>query len=532
MAKPPKQIPAAPSSPPRPATDTARVSGDDVHTHRPGLHLQAADLPFVGPSSQRPPEVAGGARQPSVEVNEMLTQRLPGESGTAPGPMNLSTRPTTPTFLPAHLAVRLTPASDSPEGIRYDGRDRSYVDMREGTAMVSKRPDGHFQLTSANELTASGYLVERIRGTHLWQKLQPGVTRRPAADDADSAAGPSKRTRLDDEQSSQPRTRPEVLDLSSRQWRNWGQSTRPTSGQSVEIDGLHYPIVSQIVRSNTPVVCLKHPRFNPERFDTFEQMLVDEPALQPRWATRSADNNWTVADTRLPFEKPLTQSVTESFEYLSAQSSRAVAKALFHESRGAEVINGEGLQVLGQTLRHWENRDIPAPRRSLADPLMLLPVQPTMNDGTFGGRIELPAASAPGLQRIDFDSAQFPEQWREYAAAPDNLNLQKLFTNVLEKNGYTVSPPNYSLLENALVFHRPGLNVLFVMKLPTISADFVRRYTKPGSELTNSAALLQLDDAGRQRQNALLAQDNVIYLVGGIQPLNPQTPSLFVLREG
>ncbi|WP_426206383.1 hypothetical protein [Pseudomonas sp. TWP3-1] len=532
MAKPPKQIPAAHSSPPRPATETARVSGDDIHILRPGLHSQAGDLPFAGPSSQRPPETDGGTRQPAVEVSEMLTRHQPGESSTAPDALNLSARPTTPTFLPAHLAIRLTPATDSPEGIRYDGRDRIYVDMREGTAMVSKNPDGHYQLTSANELVPSGYRVERIRETHLWQKLQPGATRRPAADAADSMAGPSKRARVEDDQSAQAKTLSGVLDLSSRQWRNWGQSTRPTSGQSVEIDGLHYPIVSQIVRSNTPVVCIKHPHFNPERFDAFEQMLVDEPALQPRWATRSADDRWAVADTRLPFERSLTRSVAESFEYLSGQSSRAVANTLFYQSRGAEVINGEGLQVLGQTLRHWENRAIPAPRRSLADPLMLLPIQPTLNDGTFGGKIELPSASAANLQRIDFDSAKFPDQWREYSATPRNASLQKLFKSVLEKSGYTVSPPNHSLLENALVFYRPGLNVLFAMKLPTISAAFIRRYTKPGSELNNSAALMQLDDAGRQRLSALLAQDNVIYLVGGIDPLNSQTPSLFVLREG
>lgn len=537
MAKPPKQIPPASSSPPRPATGTPHLTVDNVSNLRPGVRLHAGEPAFIGHLSQHTLQPDGTPRPPSVEVSEMLPLQLPHTSINAPETL---ARPTSPVFIPVHLALRLTPAAASPQGIRRDGRERTYVDMREGTAMVHQHPDGRFQLTSASELTPSGFLVERIHGTNLWQKRQAISARRPHVDEPDEQAGSSKRPRLnEDEASTDPdpfadkasATTHQPLDLSSKPWRSWGQPTKPTSGQSIEIDGLHYPIVAQIVRSNTPIVCLKHPRFNPERFEAFEQMLVDNRTLQPRWAARAPDNRWIVADDHLPFEKPLTQYVADAFEYLSGQSARAVAKAMFKESRGTEVINGEGLQALSQTFRYWEDRTVPAPRH-LADPLMLLPIQPIIDDGTFGGRIELPPTSGPSLQRVDIDPQKFSQQWNEYTAEPGAASLQKLFYKILVKSGYTVSPPDPLLLENSLVFRREGLDSLFVLKLPLVSSDFIPRYTRPGSELTSSAALMTLDETGRQRLNTLLVQDKINYLVGGIQRPSLDQPTLFILREG
>ncbi|QTD35133.1 hypothetical protein [Pseudomonas fluorescens] len=537
MAKPPKQIPPASSSPPRPATGTPHLNVDNVSNLRPGVRLHAGEPAFIGHLSQHTLQPDGTPRPPSVEVSEMLPLQLPHTSINAPETL---ARPTSPVFIPVHLALRLTPAAASPQGIRRDGRERTYVDMREGTAMVHQHPDGRVQLTSASELTPSGFLVERIHGTNLWQKRQAISARRPHVDEPDEQAGPSRRPRLnEDEASTDPdpfadkasATTHQPLDLSSKPWRSWGQPTKPTSGQSVEVDGLHYPIVAQIVRSNTPIVCIKHPRFNPERFEAFEQMLVDNRTLQPRWAARDPDNRWIVADDHLPFEKPLTQYVADAFEYLSGQSARAVAKAMFKESRGTEVINGEGLQALSQTFRYWEDRTVPAPRH-LADPLMLLPIQPIIDDGTFGGRIELPSTSGPSLQRVDIDPQKFSQQWNEYTAEPGAASLQKLFYKILVKSGYTVSPPDPLLLENSLVFRREGLDSLFVLKLPLVSSDFIPRYTRPGSELTSSAALMTLDETGRQRLNTLLAQDKINYLVGGIQRPSPDQPTLFILREG
>ncbi|MDD1138185.1 hypothetical protein M5G22_11570 [Pseudomonas sp. TNT2022 ID233] len=536
MAKPPKQIPPAGSSPPRPSTDTPRVNLDNVSSIRPGMHLPTGEPSLAGHSSPRTTEHDAGNRQPSVEVSEMLPRQHPHASGIAP---EASPRPTSPVFIPAHLALRLTPAAASPQGIRRDGRERTYVDMREGTAMVHQHPDGRFQLTSASELSPSGFLVERIRGTNLWQKRQAIAARRPHVDEPDTQADPGKRPRLNEDDAStdpdpladKPSTIAQPLDLSNKPWRSWGQPTKPTGGQSVEIDGLHYPIVSQIVRSNTPIVCIKHPRFNPERFDAFERMLVEDRTLQPRWADRGPDNQWRFTDHHLPFEKPLTQYVADAFECLSGPSARAVAKAMFRESRGAEVINGEGLQALSQTFRHWQDKAIPAPRH-LADPLLLLPVQPTLGDGTFGGRIALPPATGPSLQRLDFDPQKFSQQWDEYTAAPGAESLQKLFHDILVKSGYTVSSPDPLLLENSLVFHREGLDSLFVLKLPLVSPGFIPRYTRPGSELTSSASLMRLDEVGRQRLNALLALDKVNYLVGGIEQPSPDHSTLFILREG
>jgi hypothetical protein len=103
---------------------------------------------------------------------------------------------------------------------------------------------------------------------------------------------------------------------------------------------------------------------------------------------------------------------------------------------------------------------------------------------------------------------------------------------MLVKSGYTVSPPDPLLLENSLVFHREGLDALFVLKLPMSYPGFVPRFTRPGSELTSSASLMRLDEDGRQRLNALLAQDKVNYLVGGIQRPDAEPPFLFILREG
>ncbi|MDD0971969.1 MULTISPECIES: hypothetical protein [Pseudomonas] len=540
MAKPPKPMTPASSSTQRTTTDTPRVNVDNVDNVsniHPGLHLQARVPDASGPSSQRTAQPDGSPRQPSVEVSDMLPRQPLHASVTEP---ETSARPASPVFIAAHLATRLTPATDSAQGIRRDGRERIYVDMREGTAMVHQHPDGRFQLTSASELIPSGFLVERIRDTYLWQKRPAIATRRPHVDESDAEAGSGKRSRLDNEDhpaDSSPTTEQssplphQPLNLSLDLWRNWGEPTKPAGGQSIEIDGLHYPIVSQIVRSNTPVVCIKNPRFSPERFEAFEQMLNDDLTLQPRWAARGPDNHWTVVEHHLPFEKPLTQYVTDTFECLSEASARAVAKTMFFQSRGAEVINGEGLQALGQTLRHWRDRSIPAPRH-LADPLLLLPVQPVISDGTFGGRIVLPVTSEPHLQRLDFDPQKTGQAWQDYTSAPGSAGLQRLFHSVLLKSGYTVNPPDPTLLENALVFNREGHDTLFILKLPPLSSGFISRYTKPGSELISSASLMKLDDAGKQRLNTMLAQNKINYLVGGIQQPTPDRPTLFILREG
>lgn len=563
MAKSPKKIPLSPqpdntANPTRPVTEPPGGShGDTGHSvpaltgtePTPGTSTgSGADVPGRHSSviiSQMPePEPHVPARRASAEDDP----RLPGASQATPAidsAIGTDLRPAT--FIDPALAALLTSADSSAEGIRYDKHKKTYVDLEHGTVMVRKHPDGSYQQTHPGELSPTGERVEQIPGSKRWRQVAPNrspVDADPVLVEANEPTpGPSKRPRLDEQTSAAEEAgilvesllsrQPDALDLSAGQWRNWGKNTPPESGASIEIEGAHYPIVDQGIHPVTGLVYLQHPGFAPGRYDAFEQMLRLEPSRQPKWALHR-DGQWRVLENHFPFEMPLKQYVANSFKYLSDHSQSNLARAVFDQSHPLGTVTGHGLSVMTLTFRHWMDRiNNEAPMRGLMDPLLMLPPLPVQPFTMVpGGVLSLPAPSPRFLQRIDFDPQQFPLEWGTYAAAPTGPSLRTLFSTVLRQNGYVINTTPRAMSEGALLFHREGVAAIFVLKLPRVTGSTIARYSVPGAEMSSPAFLAKLSHVSRQTLTTHLAQNQIVYLVGGTQEIAPGKPTLFMVREG
>lgn len=452
-----------------------------------------------------------------------------------------------PVFINAELASRLKLQPDTEEGFRYDKRKKVYVEMSGGMVMVGNTPDGWRQ-THAGESTPTGERVEQISGTKLWRESTVPRQGHQAVNEPASTAttgplpGPSRPPRLDEHSHVATGTSTLVehlysqqnaaLDLSAGQWKNWGKATKPDSGESIEIDGQHFQIVAQGVRADTGLVYLQHPGFSLDSYDALENMLRHEPSRQPKWALK-IQGQWKVLDNHAPFEMSASQYVSTAYNYLSEQSTSNLARAVFDRVSLPEGVNAHGLSVMALTFRHWVDRvNNDPPMHSLSDPLVMLPKLPTPPGHLAGGLLTLPAHNSAVLQRLDFDPQRFPQEWAPYAAAPTPGNLRALLVNVLQHNGYSVNPTTRRLSEGALIFHRPGVAAVFVLKLPPIAGNRVPRTTPAGSELTDPAFLTRLSAEQKQQLDSHLAHTEVIYLVGGIQHIAPDNPTLFIAREG
>ncbi|MBC8998872.1 hypothetical protein IAI51_20295 [Pseudomonas sp. N40(2020)] len=565
MAKPPKKI--AGSTSVDPSVSTPRALPD-----APGaLRLDAGEIAGSDstPGSSTAtvmPEAIG--QRPSVIVSQMLDvqQHSPTRrAGLGPSPDSATHQasaidvprgasPQPPQFIDPELAALLTSAESSAEGIRYDKHKKTYVEMDGGTVMVRRNPDGSFQQTHAGELSPSGDLIEQIPGTRLWRRIEPvtATAKRPQpapdsspVETAEATPGPSKRSRPEqtDNVSTDADTLMQtlfsrqagVLDLSSGQWRNWAKVTRPETGDSIEIGGAYYQIVSRERQPDTGLVYLQHPGFAPEGgYDAFEHMLREDSSRQPKWALKR-NGQWNVLENHPPFEMPMTQYVAGAFKYLSDHSQSAIARAVFDHSTQSRAVDNHALSMMVLTFRHWTDRvNNEAPTtRGLLDPLMLLPTLPTRPDKLYpGGILSLPSSSSVPFVRLDFDPQKFSGPWDTYAAAPTPANLRALFTTLLQDNGYSVNPSTRALQEGALIFHREGIAAVFVLKLPRIVGSSIPRPTLPGAEISSSVFQSRLSVTTQRTLDLHMAQNQVIYLMGGTQQTDQGKPTLFMVREG
>ncbi|VVM56322.1 hypothetical protein [Pseudomonas fluorescens] len=576
MAKPPKKIPRTlpldshATSVEHPNNPLGANTGESVHP-APGT----ANVPALAESSS--PNALPAAPEPRSTVT---THPLPPESSQRPSVIvhhfpvgstlanaaewvalhfsenqqaavaSTSTRERAqhPVFINAQSASRLKLQPDTEEGFRYDKRKKAYVEMPGGMVMVGRAPDGWRQ-THAGESTPTGERVEQIPGTKLWRETDVSQPRHQALTDpvstetTEPVPGPSRPPRLDEHTHVATDTRALVehlfsqqsvaLDLSAGQWRNWGKAKKPDSGESIEIDGQHFQIVAQGVRADTGLVYLQHPGSSLDSFDAFENMLRHEPSRQPKWALKR-HGQWKVLDNHAPFEMSANEYVSTAYNYLSAQSTSNLARAVFDRVSLPQGLNAYGLSVMARTFRHWVDRvNNEPPIHSLSDPLVMLPKLPTTPGNLpSGGLLTLPAHNSAVLQRLDFDPQRFPLEWAPYAAAPTPGNLRALLVNVLQHNGYSVNPTTRRLSEGALIFHRPRVAAIFVLKLPHIAENQVLRTTPAGSELTDPTFLTRLSAEQKQKLDSHLVHNEVIHLVGGIQHVSPDNPTLFIVREG
>lgn len=533
MAKPPKKIPR-PSSTQTPTTSThpsPAVQGTSA-----GDSGQSAASPLPDTRATRPtvtisePPVSNTSLSMTRAADSVQQHALGTEPPTSGSP-STSEGSSETVFINPEFATQLKRKRNSEEGFLYDKRNKTYVELQQGIVMVGHAADGWRQ-TYAGESTPTGKKVEQIPGSTLWRETAsvspvnpiqsaPAAQRSPAPSDT--------RTLIDNLVSRQT----EALDLSAGPWQNWGKSTRPESGDSIEIDGLHYAILAQHLGIESGLVYVQHPGFTPHRFDAFENMLRDEPSRQPMWA-RKRDGHWQVLDGYPPFEMSPSQYVATAFRHLSQRSSSNLARAVFDRASLPTGINGDGLSVVSLTYRHWLDRvNNVAPGFGLAEPLLMLPKLSTPPGSTAGaGLLALPDYNSSLLLRLDFDPSKFPAQWAAYTAQPNAINLRTMFLNLLQVDGYVFAPPTNMLVENALIFHRPDIAGLFILKLPLVSGDQVPRYTAPGSNFADPDFLAGLGAENKRHLDQYLSQVEVAHLVGGVQRLSADTQTLFIVREG
>ncbi|TDV50559.1 hypothetical protein EDF87_103191 [Pseudomonas helmanticensis] len=78
--------------------------------------------------------------------------------------------------------------------------------------------------------------------------------------------------------------------------------------------------------------------------------------MQPKWAIKR-NKQWTVLDSVVPFEMPITQYISRTFRYLSDQSVNSLARDGFNQANRSEIIIAPGLALMNQVFRYWANRD-------------------------------------------------------------------------------------------------------------------------------------------------------------------------------
>ncbi|VVQ06081.1 hypothetical protein PS918_04681 [Pseudomonas fluorescens] len=524
--KPPKKInkPTTPDSDPsiRPPTSEEGVSiPRDSSDSIAGLLPDDLSASLNASGNRRNEGEAGSAsRQPEVEVQDIQA------SGPTAGQSTETTADIT--FLPGPLAASLTrPQAD---GLRYGKHQRIYAEIEnEGVTLVRRDANGEYRAASPNKLDATGPLLERVAGTDFWRRKS-----------AEEQPGPSKRPRLDEDTSDTSDTesfaaglltQDSPMDLSSALWRNWGTATKPQSGESIAIDGLHYRIVPGGAPDSTHVAYLEHPHFSPSRYADFEQMLHDNPTLQPRWAVRQ-DNTWRVVESSRPFDKNLTGYVSVTFRDFSDTSLSTVARAVFNRANNAEVINAFGLMVLHQTFRNWISPSrARAPRRELADPLLMLPVASRLPSSN--GWITLPPPDAAGaLRRLDFAPEHFPVEWTNYTSDPSDYNLKRMVGSVLVRNGYDVFPLTQDHRAPLLVFTRRNHDAVFFLRLERVNGESVREITSPGDELSNPQLPSLIGEPARAALLSAYDQNRLVWLLGGPQENPSGLKSVFLIREG
>lgn len=441
-------------------------------------------------------------------------------------------------FVDPHLAALLPAAQGSPDGIRKGPRGRTYIDIADGTILVRRNEQGEYKLASATTTNVPDITFEQIPGQFVWRRKlqafantqqdpQPGSSRHLTQPEKPGPS-PSKRPRLSED--SDPLD-PFVLMGISELWKAWG-TTKPPAGDSVEIGGKHFALLDQPTHAVDGFAFIKPPQFSAYRFDAFEQLLLTNPELQPRGVVKSADRTaqgseaWKIAGSR-PFEKSLTQYVSDQFPFLSDHSASETAREMFNRASHSNKLSGSGISALVETFKYWENRskfvgDNRVVRQDLSDPLMLLsPLAADVNDYT-----RMPLPSAEGLQRIDFN----PKLLSGSQHQRGRRTTRTLFKDLLSAHGYYIAHDFGANQGNALLIKRTGVEHIFIM--------FMDRIQNKTVFLPDPIAWLKkrvfVDNMDAHINNDLMEHlhtNRIIFLLGTNEPLPTHEYNLVVSRH-
>ncbi|BBP69795.1 hypothetical protein PHLH6_17990 [Pseudomonas sp. Seg1] len=442
-----------------------------------------------------------------------------------------SITPKPPTYLAPHLAAALTKADLSSDGVRYDKHKKTYVDTADGTVMVRKNNDGAYRETSASELSPSGPELEAVAGTKLWRRKALD-TAEPTRTADEPTPGPSKRARLDDPQEPEAPTAANSAIMAEQTpyfWLPWGHLHQPTTGESIQLGWLHYSIVpvGSAPHRLPKVYYLQHPEFAPTHFAGFERMLQTAPELQPVATFRIGTEPGEVRPGKRLFEKPLTQSVAETFIDFSNFTARAVARRLFELSDDSPTVTGTGLSNIQNVLSQWNQKPFPT-TPAFADPLNMLPVA---NSIEVSGKkvIPLHPQVEGDLQRLMFDPQHFPFEWKNYKKEPTDLNLRRLVGALLIRSSYDVFPLTHDHRKPTLVFRRSNHDEVFFLKLGTV--EHIGLSHTPGNELADPGLSARIGSEAYTALSTAAVKGKVVWLIGGVMKVESNPEAVFILRE-
>ncbi|MHC8343128.1 hypothetical protein [Pseudomonas sp. RT6P73] len=433
-------------------------------------------------------------------------------------------------------------------GIRWHNL-RSYVDLIfEGTVQVGKNTNGDYQATFGQEWTPSGPVLERIELTPFWRRKTPtaAVTEtdnlsvhQPSSVNEQAEPGPSKRQRLEENEEQTGASAPaeQIITLYPTHpananpylWISWGKVNKPVANEFIQIGELHYQTVPEGNTAPRVVNYLQHPEFPPSRFDMFEQMLHSKPWLQPVPAVLNSDGKWTVNSSRRLFQKPMTQSVVEVFPDFSPVTARAVAKRLFEHSGNSEVIARDGLYTTALTLDHWKERAGIFDAR-FENPIDLLPVASRVDPEGIVISMVPPTFGEP-LRRLDFLPRHFQMEWDNFVSNRSDYNLKRLVSTVLIRSGYEVFPLLHEHRSPKLVFKRADHDKVYFLKLGIAERNAIRTNPSPAPELADPSLVSQVGNHALQALVTANQQNNVGWLLGGVQTSPTGWSSVFIIRE-
>ncbi|MCK1791224.1 hypothetical protein [Pseudomonas violetae] len=424
------------------------------------------------------------------------------------------------------VAQRLPAANES--GIRWHNL-RSYVDLiNEGVVQVARNPQGVYQATHGQEWAPSGPLLERIAQTPLWQRKAVDTDvipdKRPRLEGADQTAAPGKPVEMDFSLStSHPASTNPYL------WVSWGKIEKPVATTSIQIEELHYQVFPDGGKKSQFITYLQPPEFTATHYESFEQLLHTQPWLQPVPVLLTNEGQWAVDASHRMFDKPMVQSVAESFADFSPITSRAVARKLYEVSGDGNSMNRDSLYDISLTLRHWkEQAGIFDP--DFENPIDLLPVAP--RESRPGNVIKMaPAAVGDSLYRLDFAPVHFKKEWDAYMADPSDQGLKVLVGTVLIRNGYDVFPIQSLHQHPKLVFKRPDHDRIYFLKLGVSNKDVISVNPTPVPELSNPLLPAQIGVDAVLELSAANARSKVTWLLGGVQTTSTGWQSVFIMKE-
>lgn len=478
--KPPSR-PKAPGSPNENAPGRRDTGPDSVPGRPVTSHGHQPDPP---PRQPLPGHTqTTDAQAPAVEIFD-----LPAETHIS---RVITDHPISNYFLPPAMVDRL-PAPDPQTGVRSIVSGRQYVDLADGgTVLLGSDWQGQWRARQPSELTPSGPRLVRVEGTLTWRVVQPH----------------------------------------SEPWQNWGIGPQQASTEVIAADGVHYQTLPRRDAPEHPIAYIKNPAHPGYDFDLLEAVLRHHTEQQPRGAIQVPPAHHWQIDPTLPFDKTLTEYVGTYFADLSQVSQHNVARQQFVLANGSDTANGAGLTTLRQVFNDWKTLNA-TPRPELADPLLMLPVMPTVPGNGTSRILELPAPDdQASLQRLTFDPQKFRQDWSYFSTTQYPGDIKRFMEGLLTRNGYTVFEPTPAQAYPALVFRRTGHDFVFYMTLHRILG---KRIHIPSSSDRGFAPerLPQLIGvpALRAVQNAEAA-NTLIWLKGGSHISADYPSSVFIVRS-